>query len=63
MRTASVFGVIAVILTLVNLTVMLAVAAATGMDPRTRLMMLALHLVGVALFATLSALLLKRASV
>lgn len=62
MRTAAVFGIIAVILTLLNLTALLAAATATGMDPRTRLMMFGGSLAGVSLFATLTALLLRKAS-
>ena len=62
MRTFAVFGIIAVILTLVNLTGLLAAATATGMDPHTRLMMFSGFLAGMALFATLTALLLRKAS-
>jgi hypothetical protein len=62
MRTFAVFGIIAAILTLVSLTALLAAATATGMDPRTRLMMFGGTLAGVALFATLTALLLRRPS-
>jgi hypothetical protein len=62
MRTASVFGIIAAVLTLVNLTALFAAAAATHMSPHTRVIVLAGHLAGVILFTTLTALLFRRAS-
>jgi hypothetical protein len=62
MRTFAVFGIIAVILTLVSLIALLAAGTATDMEPRTRLMLLSGSLAGMGLFATLTALLLRRAS-
>lgn len=62
MRTASVLGLIAAVLTLVNLTALLAAATGGPMGPHVRLMVLGGHLAGVILFTTLTALLLRRAS-
>ena len=62
MRALAALGVIAVILTLINLIALLAAATATGMDPRTRLLMFSGGLAGMSLFATLTALLFRKAS-
>ena len=62
MRTFAALGVIAVILTLINLIAMFAAATATGLDPRTRLLMLTGGIAGMGLFATLTALLFRKAS-
>ncbi|HTK43691.1 MAG TPA: hypothetical protein VL287_19065 [Gemmatimonadales bacterium] len=62
MRTFAALGVIAVILTLINVIALLAAATATDMDPRTRLLMLSGSLAGMSLFATLTALLFRKAS-
>jgi hypothetical protein len=62
MRTFAVFGIVAEVLTLINLIVLLAAATATGMDPHTRLLVMTGALAGVSLFATLTALLLRKAS-
>ena len=62
MRTFAIFGVVAEVLTLINFIALLAAATATGMDPRTRLLVMTCALAGVSLFATLTALLLRKAS-
>jgi hypothetical protein len=62
MRAFAALGVIAVILTLINFIAMLAAATATGMDPRSRLLMMTGGLAGMTFFATLTALLFRRAS-
>lgn len=62
MRTFAVFGVVAEILTLVNLIALLAAAAAADLEPRARLLILSGSLAGVALFATFTALLLRKAA-
>jgi len=62
MRTTSALGIIAAVLTLVNLTALFAAAAATHMGPHTRAIVLTGHLAGVILFTTLTAFLLRRAS-
>jgi hypothetical protein len=62
MRAFAAFGVIAVILTLINLIGFFAAATATGMDPRSRLLMLTGGLAGMTFFATLTALLFRKAS-
>ena len=62
MRTFAVFGVVAEILTLVNLVALLAAATAGGLEPRVRLLVFSGSLAGVALFATFTALLLRKAA-
>jgi hypothetical protein len=62
MRTAAIFGVIAAFLTLVNLTALFAVATATHMPPQSRVVVLGAHVMGLVLFAALTALLLRKAS-
>jgi hypothetical protein len=62
MRTFAVFGIVAEVLTLINLIALFAAATATGMDPRTRLLVMTGALAGLSLFATLTALLFRKAS-
>lgn len=62
MRTFAVFGIVAEVLTLLNLVALFAAGTATGMDPRTRLLVMTGALAGMSLFATLTALLLRKAS-
>jgi len=62
MRTAGILGILTAVLTLVNLTALFAATTATHMALHMRLVVLSGHVIGLVLFAALTALLLRRAS-